>query len=90
MASIGSARTKRVAAVLFLAVLSALPYAMVYGIDRALEAPDAARAALWPTAVVPVLVAALVAFQLRRGRSARGATVVVRPVVRREVARRAA
>lgn len=66
MASTASVRTRRAAAVLFLAILSVLPYAMVYGIDRVLGAPDAARAALWPTAVVPVLVAALVVSQLRR------------------------
>ena len=73
MASIDSVRTRRAAAVLFLAVLSALPYAMVYCIDRALDAPNAARAALWPTAVVPLLVAALVLVPLLRARHSRRA-----------------
>jgi hypothetical protein len=61
MVKIASGRAGQAAAFALLAVLSALPYAMIYVIDRGLEVPDAAASALWPTAVVPVLVAAVLA-----------------------------
>jgi len=86
MASTATAGTKRAAGALFLAILSALPYAIVYGLDRVFEAPHAAQAALWPAAVVPVLVAALVVSQLRRDHGSRRAQrVVVRPSARGRV-----
>ncbi len=91
MSSIGSARARQAAAALFLAVLSALPYVMVYGIDRMLGAPDAARAALWPTAVAPVLVAAVLAVQVLRAHTSQRAKLgVVRPLVQKRAHDRAA
>jgi len=74
MSIIGSAKAGNAAGALFLAVLSVLPYAMVYGIDRVLGAPNAARAALWPTAIVPVLVVALLTVPVLRRRIFQPAT----------------
>jgi hypothetical protein len=90
MARITSTQARQAAAAALLAVLSALPYAIVYGIDRALEVPHAARAALWPTAVVPVLVAALLAVQFVGGRSSQQARLAaVQPLSKREQERAA-
>lgn len=63
-----SAGARQAVAASLLAVLSALPYAMIYLIDRGLGVPHAARSALWPTAVVPVLVATVFAVHLVRAR----------------------
>lgn len=71
MVKIASGWARQATAASLLALLSALPYAMVYVIDRGLGGPNAARSALWPTAVVPVLVAAVLAVQFVRARVSR-------------------
>lgn len=91
MAKIASGRAWQAAAASLLALLSALPYAMVYVLDRGLGAPNAARSALWPTAVVPVLVAAVFAVQFVRARTSRQAELAaVQPLAQRRAHDRAA
>jgi hypothetical protein len=72
-----SARATQAAAAALLAVISAVPYTIEYAVDRTFGAPNAATAALWPTAVAPVLVAALFAVQVLRERASRPAKVAV-------------
>jgi hypothetical protein len=91
MVKIASARARQAAAASLLAVLSALPYAMVYAIDRGLGVPTAARSALWPTAVVPVLVAAVLAVHFVRARTSQQAKLeAVQPLAQRRTHARAA
>lgn len=71
MLKISSGRTRQAAAVVLLEVLSGLPYAIVFGLDRALGVPNAASSALWPTAVAPVIVTAVLAFRAVRARTGR-------------------
>ena len=77
-----------VPAVLLVGVLSATPYVLVYGIDRILGAPDAARAALWPTAITPVLVGAAFAFELAQDRRSRRRNAAAEPARASSPARR--
>jgi hypothetical protein len=77
MAKNGVVRARQAMGASLLAVLSVLPYAIIYAIDRGLGVPDAARSALWPTAVVPVLVAAVVAVPVLRARASHQAKRVL-------------
>ncbi len=91
MAKIASGRARQAAAALLLAILSAVPYAMVYATDRGLGVPDAARSALWPTALVPVLVAAVLAVVFVRARTSQQAKLAaVQPLAQRRAHDRAA
>ena len=84
MAKIASGRVRQAAAALLLAVLSAVPYAMIYATDRGLGAPNAARSALFPTALVPVLVAAVLAVHFVRARTSQQAKLAaVQPPAQR-------
>jgi len=58
--------------------LSAVPYLVVYVIERVMGAPSPLASALWPTAVAPVLVGALVAVVLLRSRPSRPVSVLAR------------
>jgi hypothetical protein len=69
MFKIAAGRARRSAAAFALMALSAVPYATVYGIERALGVPNAWASALWPTAAAPVLVAALLVVTLLRLRA---------------------
>jgi len=71
-------RGSHIAAGFVLMALSAVPYVIVYAIERVMGAPDALASALWPTAVAPVLVGALVALVLLRGRPSRAVSVLPR------------
>jgi hypothetical protein len=91
MAKIASGRARQAAAAWLLAVLSAVPYAIVYATDRGLGVPSAARSALWPTAVVPVLVAAVLAVRFVRARTSQQAMLAaVQPLAQRRAHNRAA
>ena len=91
MAKIASGRARQAVAASLLAVLSAVPYAMVYATDRELEVPNAARSALWPTALVPVLVAAVLAVHFVRARTSQQAKLAaVQPLAQRRAHDRAA
>jgi hypothetical protein len=91
MVKIASGRARQAAAVALFAVLSALPYAVIYVLDRGLEVPDAARSALWPTAVVPLLVAALLTVHFVPARTSRRTnSAAVRRLDRRRTHERAA
>lgn len=81
MAEFRSGLARRAAATSLLAILSAVPYAMIYVIDRALGVANAARSALWPTAIAPVLVAAvLAAYFVHDSRSRQPKLAAVRPL----------
>jgi hypothetical protein len=91
MAKIASGRVRQALAASLLAVLSAVPYAMVYAAERGLGVPDAARSALFPTAVVPVLVAAVLVVHFVRARASQQAKLAaVQPLAQRRAHARAA
>jgi hypothetical protein len=91
MVKIASGRARQAAALSLLAVLSAVPYAMVYAIDRGLGVPNALRSALWPAAVVPALVAGVLVVHFVRARTSQQANLAaVAPLAQRRAHDRAA
>lgn len=73
MTRTSSRRTRQAADAALLLTLSALPYAVIYGLYRLFELRSAAASALWPGAVAPILVAACLAVHFARNRASRPA-----------------